>query len=123
MLNNGVLLAGGRPDDRSQTLLLCAGKHCFKNQRPAFNDLRSSAIDAGLQLSLVKCQGSCKGPTAVVLTPNGPRWFEGLGSKALRSDLVSFATNPSEPSKKLIKRELRGKRKKKATKHLPACIG
>ncbi len=117
--NSEKLLPNDRvlPND-AQTLFLCAGKDCRKKQRPAFNDLRSSAIDAGLQLSMVKCQGSCNGPTAIVQTSKGPRWFEALDSKALRSDLVSFAVNPSEPTKKLTKRELRGKRKKKAAKKL-----
>lgn len=105
------------------TLFLCAGKDCFKKQRPAFNDLRSSAIDAGLELCMVKCQGSCKGPTAVVQTPKGPRWFEALDSKQLRSDLVAFAVEPSKPSKKLTKRELQGKKKNKAAKKLAAQLG
>ena len=105
-----------------QTLLLCAGKDCFKKQRPAFEDLRSSAIDAGLSLSLVKCQGSCKGPTAVVQTPEGPRWFEALDTKKLRKDLVSFAVDTSELSRKLTKRELQGKKKNKAAKKLAAQL-
>lgn len=107
----------------AQTLFLCAGKDCFKKQRPAFNDLRSSAIDAGLQLCMVKCQGSCKGPTAVVQTPSGPRWFEALDSKSVRTDLVSFAVNQSTPSKKLTKREITGKTKKKAAKKLASQLG
>jgi len=106
-----------------QALFLCAGKDCFKKQRPAFDDLRSSAIGAGLQLCMVKCQGSCKGPTAVVQTPSGPRWFEALDSKKLRTDLVSFAVDPSEPSQKLTKRELQGKKKNKAAKKLAAQLG
>lgn len=110
------------PQSTDQTLFLCAGKDCFKKQRPAFNDLRSSAIDAGLELRMVKCQGSCKGPTAVVQTPTGPRWFEALDSKTLRTDLVSFAVNPSKPSKKLRKRELQGKKKNKAAKKLASQL-
>jgi len=106
-----------------QTLFLCAGKDCFRKQRLAFNDLRSSAIDAGLDLCMVKCQGSCKGPTAVVQTPGGPRWFEALDSKKVRNDLVSFAVEPSEPSKKLTKRELQGKKRNKAAKKLAAQLG
>jgi hypothetical protein len=113
-------LASGK--DRP-TLFLCAGKDCFKKQRPAFNDLRSSAIDAGLDLCMVKCQGSCKGPTAVVQTSEGPRWFEALDTKRLRTDLVSFAVDPSEPSKKLTKRELQGKKKNKAAKKLASQLG
>lgn len=108
--------------DEPQTLFLCSGKDCFKKQRPAFDDLRSSAADAGLRLCMVKCQGSCKGPTAVVPTPEGLRWFEALDTKQLRNDLVSFATDPSEPTKKLSKRELQGKRKRKAAKKLAAQL-
>jgi len=40
--------------NEQKTLFLCAGKDCFKKQRPAFNDLRSSAIDAGLELCMAK---------------------------------------------------------------------
>lgn len=114
MPNNDRLL----PKDVGQTLFLCAGKDCFKKQRPAFNDLRSSAIDAGLELCMVKCQGSCKGPTAVVPTADGPRWFEALDSEKLRSDLVTYAINPTKPSKKLTTRELQGKKRNKAAKKL-----
>lgn len=111
-----------------QTLFLCAGKDCFKKQRPAFNDLRSSATDAGLQLCMVKCQGSCIGPTAVVQTKKGPRWFEALDSPSARTDLVSFAvatanTGEAKPPKSLRKRELQGKRKKKAAKKLSKQLG
>lgn len=116
--NDGVV-----PDEMRQTLFLCAGKDCFRKQRPAFNDLRSSAIDAGLELCMVKCQGSCKGPTAVVPTSDGPRWFEALDTAKVRSDLVSFAASRGEPTKKLGKRELQGKRRKKAAKKLASQLG
>lgn len=108
--------------ESSQTLFLCAGKDCFKKQRPAYDDLRSSAIDAGLDICSVKCQGSCKGPTAVVPTDEGLRWFEALDSGVVRVDLISFAAGGEAPSKQLAKRELRGKRKKKAAKKFAAQV-
>ncbi len=100
-----------------QGLLLCAGKDCFRNERAAFKKLEAAATNAGLELARVTCQGSCKGPTAVVPTADGPRWFENLGSKKARRDLVAFATGEGT-TKTLRNRELAGKRKKKAATKL-----
>jgi len=100
----------------SPALFLCAGKDCARKQRSAFDHLRSSAKAAGLACSMVRCQGSCKGPTAVVPTDDGLRWFEDLDSPKVRTTLVSFAAGDAKPTKQLVKRELTGKQKKKAAK-------
>ena len=102
-----------------QDLLLCAGKDCFRNERTAFKKLEAAATNAGLDLAKIACQGSCKGPTAVVPTADGPRWFEDLGSTKAQRDLVAFATG-NGATKTLRKRELTGKRKKKAARKLAA---
>lgn len=103
-------------------LLLCAGKDCFRKEKKAFKNLEDSAGNAGLQLHKIKCQGTCEGPTAVVPTPCGPRWFEALDCPKLQTDLVSFATGAEAPSRRLTKRELTGKRKKKAAKKLSSQL-
>lgn len=105
------------------TLLLCAGKDCFRNEHTAFKKLEASASNAGLQLEKIKCQGSCKGPTAVVPTESGPRWFEALDSAKSRGDLIAFATGAEQPTRRLAKRELTGKRRKKAATKLAAQLG
>lgn len=102
---------------RPHDLLLCAGKDCFRNERAAFKKLEASATNAGLRLTTVACQGSCKGPTAVVPTADGPRWFEDLDSTKAQRDLVAFASG-ADATKILRSRELTGKRKKKAAQKL-----
>lgn len=78
---------------------------------------------AGLHCTMVKCQGSCKGPTAVVPTDEGPRWFEALDSAKVRTSLVSFAAGTAPPTKQLAKRELTGKQRQKAAKKLAKQMG
>lgn len=98
-------------------LLLCNGKSCSKKQRSAYKRLRSLAKEAGLEVDSVPCQGSCGGPTAVVLCENGPRWFERLEKREVQVELVSFAAGQSKkPPKRVRKRELEGKQKNKAAK-------
>lgn len=110
--------SGQTLDANGADLLLCAGKDCFRNEQTAFKKLEASAGNAGLQLQKINCQGSCKGPTAVVQTPCGPRWFESLDSNKVQHDLIAFATGAEPPSRRLAKRELTGKRKQKAAKKL-----
>lgn len=103
----------------SATLLLCNGKDCHKKQRAAYDRLESAAHEAGLDVAGVPCQGSCVGPTAVVETPDGPRWFENLQSANATEAVVAFALCPSKkPKKALQKRELVGKRRAKAERKL-----
>lgn len=104
-------------------LLLCAGKDCYRKERSAFKKLEAEAGNAGLVLTKIKCQGSCKGPTAVVPTESGPRWFEAVDSPNRRDDLIRFAVSGAEPSRRLAKRELTGKRKRKAADKLSSQLG
>ncbi len=105
--------------NKSDTLLLCVGKDCKKAHRQAFDRLESRANKAGLSVAFVKCQGSCEGPTAVVQTKDGPRWFEKLQSDKACEQVIEFAASPRRgPAKKLTKLELTGKKRAKAAKKL-----
>jgi len=105
-------------DADTPCVLLCAGKDCYGKSSSATKKLEAAAANAGLDVGRVRCQGSCKGPTAVVPTADGPRWFEALASPRARHDLIAFASSRDTPTERLGKRELRGKRKKKAAKKL-----
>ncbi len=88
----------------------------------AFDSLRCRAVEAGLEVGTVRCQGSCAGPTAVVDLGAGPRWFERLQTTKVQIDLVRYAAGTeSAPTGRLAKRELTGKRRKKAAKKLRAA--
>ncbi len=109
-------------ESRSPALFLCAGKDCFRDERAAFDALRSRATDAGLEVDTIRCQGSCAGPTAVVDLGQGPRWFERLQTTKVQIDLVQYASGTEAiPTTRLAKRELTGKRRKKAAKKLRAA--
>lgn len=106
---------------KSPTVLLCAGKDCFAKRRSDFKSLRRAADDAGLCVDLVRCQGSCAGPTAVLHIDGDPRWFEKLQSAKAQRDVIDLARGEiDEPTKRLRARELTGKRRKKARKKLKA---
>lgn len=104
-------------------LLICGGQGCRKKQKKAYKALLRSVSDAGLITEEVKCQGSCVGPTAVIVDRSGPRWFEDLRSTKAQADVVTAATRvtlgkKTKPSKRLKSRELTGKKRKKAAKRL-----
>ena len=104
-------------------LLICGGSDCRKKQKKAYNALVRSVSDAGLATEEVKCQGSCVGPTAVIVDKSGPRWFEDLRSVKAQADVVTAATRvtlggKTKPTKRLQSRELTGKKRKKAAKRL-----
>ncbi len=104
-------------------LLICEGSDCRKKQAKAYAALVRAAEQAGVSALPVKCQGSCVGPTAVVVDDSGPRWFEDLRSEKARRDLILSATRVSlggkaKPSQRLKDREMTGKKRKKAAKRL-----
>ena len=105
-------------------LLICGGTGCRKKQKKAYKALVQSVSDAGIITEEVKCQGSCVGPTAVIVDERGPRWFEDLRSTKAQADVVTAATRvtlggKTKPTKRLRNRELTGKKRKKAAKRLP----
>lgn len=109
-------------------LLICNGGGCRKKQKKAYKALVRSISDAGLDSTPVGCQGSCVGPTAVIVDESGPRWFEDLRSPKSQADVVAAATRVSlgektRPSKRMSKRELTGKQAKKAAKRLAKQAG
>jgi len=69
---------------------------------------------------LVTCQGSCAGPTAVVVVVDGELdWFERLQSGKERAGIVGLASGElTEVLARLEKRALSGKRRRKAAKRL-----
>ncbi len=100
-------------------LLLCEGKDCAKKQKCAYRKLAKAAGDAEVTVGLIGCQGSCTGPTAVVVDENGPRWFEDLKKPKSHEDVIALATGrATKPSKRLKKRELKGKQRKRALKRI-----
>lgn len=100
-------------------LLLCDRKSCAKSEKCAFKDLQKQAKRAEVPVEFVGCQGSCSGPTAVVIDENGPRWFEDLSKRKARTDVIALVTQEAtKPSKRLKKRELTGKQRKRAAKKL-----
>ena len=109
----------GMPNKLSPVcLFLCNGGACQK-QRKAYAGLQREAQSASLTFASISCQGSCSGPTAIVIGPEGPRWFENLRGKVVRRDLIALAdgvtNNPQQTAtKRLRKRELTGKRRAKA---------
>ncbi len=104
---------------KSSTLLVCGGKDCVKKSKREASSLVKAAKKAGLTIETVTCLGACSGPTAVVLTSNGPRCFENLKGTGVQHDLCELATNSvSPPSKRLAERELTGKHGDKAAKRL-----
>ena len=106
------------PGDKAR-LLLCDRKSCAKSEKCAFKDLKKQAKLAEVPVEFVGCQGSCSGPTAVVIDENGPRWFEDLRTRKARADVIALATQGvHKPSKHLLKRELTGKQRKRAFKKL-----
>ena len=91
----------GMPNKPSPVcLFLCNGGACEK-QRKAYAGLQREAQSASLTFASISCQGSCSGPTAVVVGPEGPRWFENLRGKVVRRDLIALAdgatNNPNRP--------------------------
>ncbi|MDG2026107.1 MAG: hypothetical protein P8J50_03300 [Acidimicrobiales bacterium] len=101
------------------SLLLCKGKDCASECKREFDDLTVRAETSGLEVGLVRCQGACTGPTAVVVGPDGPRWFEDLKSTKAQEDLCAFALGTEvELPRRLLRRELTGKARKKAEKKL-----
>ncbi len=105
----------------SPPLLLCKGNDCFKKNRRAFDALKRTADRAGLKVEMVKCQGACSGPTAVVIGGDGPRWFEDLTGTKVQLDVCELAASTADapkPSKRLRSRELTGKARSKAAKRL-----
>ncbi len=101
------------------TLLVCKGNDCFKKRKRPFESLVRTATDAGLAIDTVRCQGACSGPTAVVLTSDGPRWFEDLEGTDVQLELCSLALDErTKPSKRLRRKELKGKQRAKAAKRL-----
>ena len=99
-------------------LFLCNGGACQK-QSKAYAGLQREAQSASLTFASISCHGSCSGPTAVVIGPDGPRWFENLRGKAVRRDLIALVDGAtSSPhaaaTERLRKRELTGKRRTKA---------
>ena len=104
-------------------LLLCNGKGCKKKQKNAYNALVKRLAEHGLKPTDIACQGSCVGPTVVLVDKNGPRWFEDLHSKSARTDVVESAVRvasgrKAKPSNRLRKRELTGKQRQRAAKRL-----
>lgn len=100
-------------------LLLCEGKDCAKKQKCAYRKLQKAAAKAEVAVGLVGCQGSCTGPTAVIVDETGPRWFEDLKKSKAHADVIELAARQqSKPTKRLKKRELKGKQRKRARKRL-----
>ena len=112
------------PNERtSDCLLVCTGGGCRKKQKKAFKALVSALSEAGVESGEVRCQGSCVGPTVVIVDEAGPRWFEDLRSSRAQADVVESVTRVQlggniKPSKRMKKRELTGKQRKKAAKRL-----
>jgi len=103
----------------SPTLLMCAGKDCFQKCKPAFTHLAGVAGEIGVSVDTVECLGACSGPTAVVVRSDGTRCFDELAGAKVQRDICRFAAGrDDEPSKRLAKRELSGKRRKKAERRL-----
>ena len=100
-------------------LLLCDKKSCSKKQACAFKKLTRAAERAEVTVELVGCQGACSGPTAVVIDENGPSWFQNLQKPKARADIIALASAEiSKPTKRLKKRQLKGKQRKRAAKKL-----
>lgn len=103
----------------SDCLLLCSGSSCRKKHSAAFAQLLTAADRAGISADTVKCQGSCAGPTAVVLQGGQYRWFEKLQREKLHADLIDLASGQeSRPSKRLAAVELKGKKRDRAARKL-----
>lgn len=114
-----TFLAEHLPADGETRVFVCKAKGCAKKHKCEFNKLIQAVAAADVRVDLVGCQGSCSGPTAVIVDSDGPRWFEDLLSKSGRADLVSLATGEiDKPTKRLKKRELTGKQKKRALRKL-----
>lgn len=104
-------------------LLLCNGKGCAKKQKKAYKKLEKRFEKQGLVAIDVACQGSCVGPTVVLVDDDGPRWFEDLRSEKAQRDVVESAVRvvagkKAKPSKRLRSRELTGKQRTRAAKRL-----
>ncbi len=99
----------------SATIMLCAGKDCARKQFKPYERLRRAANDADIAVTKIGCQGSCAGPTAVVVVDGEHRWFEKLQKRRDHDDIIALAARASgDPSKRLADRELTGKRRRKA---------
>ena len=111
------------PPGENPLLLLCEGKNCAKKQKCAYRKLTKAAASAEVPVGLVGCQGSCTGPTAVLVDEDGPRWFEDLQKSKARADVIRLATGQrTKPTNRLKKRELKGKQRKRARKRLAKGI-
>lgn len=92
-------------------------------QKKAYKALVKRFATHGLKATDIACQGSCVGPTVVLVDEKGPRWFEDLRSRGAQDDVVESAVRVTsgrkvKPSKRLRKRELTGKQRQRATKRL-----
>jgi len=113
--------------DRPACLLLCDGKGGAKKQKRAYNQLTKRLADEGIAVQDVSCQGSCVGPTAVLIDADGPRWFEDLRTKSSHLAVVEASVRISrgkkaKPTKPLRKRELVGKQRRRAEKRLAKSL-
>ncbi len=109
--------------DDVPSLLVCEGKDCAKKQSCAYNKLLKAAKKSEVAVELVGCQGSCTGPTAVVIDADGPRWFEDLKTPKSHDDVIALAEGTlANPTKRLKKRELRGSQRKRAQKKLAKSL-
>ena len=105
------------------TLLVCEGKDCAKKQSCAYAKLLKAAKTADVGVQLIGCQGSCTGPTAVLIGADGPRWFEDLKKPKAQADVIALAQGAiAKPTKRLKKRELRGTQRKRAKKKLAKSL-
>lgn len=94
----------------------------------AYNSLLKRFAKHGLAATDIACQGSCVGPTLVLIDADGPRWFEDLRSSKAQHDVVESAVRVNcgksmKTSNRLSKRELTGKQLKRASKRLTKALG
>lgn len=109
--------------ERAGSLLVCEGKDCAKKQSCAYRKLLKAAKKSEVSVQLVGCQGSCTGPTAVVVGADGLRWFEDLKGPKSQADVIALAEGKlAKPTKRLKKRELRGNHRERARKKLAKSL-
>lgn len=99
--------------------MLCSGKHCQKKKQSLVRRLRGAATLVGIPTGTFKCIGTCDGPTVAVVINGKHRLFERLAKPKAQDEIILLAIGESsKPSSDLRRREVTGKKAKRATRKL-----